>query len=217
MSAFDVWVVRFEPGETSPAERLQKAFGLDASSATALEQSVPKVVKHAVAAKAAGEMRQALEAIGAVVECRPARPAKASAEDDAPAVFRAPDPDLVLPGRISAIDPFAPDSNASRSRISVDQAVPAIAHAADKVSPEAEPPRRIAASLLETSRAQQRRTFIRQAVATMLAGGAIIGIGWFLGNSVFRGEANWVGVGFDGLGIYFVGVGLYDFITTWRS
>ena len=91
MSAFDVWVVRFDPGETSPAERLQRAFGLDASSAAALEQSLPKIVKHAVPAKTAGEMRQALEAIGAVVECRPARATKTSAPADAPAVFPVPD------------------------------------------------------------------------------------------------------------------------------
>jgi len=63
MSAFDVWIIRFEPGEAPPAERLQAAFGIDFASAQSLERSLPKIVKHAVPAKAAGEMRQALEAI----------------------------------------------------------------------------------------------------------------------------------------------------------
>ena len=53
MSAFDVWVLRFEPGDSPPSERLQRAFGIDAASARALEQSVPKIVKHAVPAKTA--------------------------------------------------------------------------------------------------------------------------------------------------------------------
>ncbi len=93
MSAFDVWIIRFEPGDSAPAERLQSAFGIDAASARSLEQSLPKVVKRNVPAKAAGEMRQALEAIGAVVECRPARdvkPVSGGGGAESPAVFHPP-------------------------------------------------------------------------------------------------------------------------------
>ena len=85
MSSFDVWIIRFEPGEVPPAERLQAAFGIDLASAQALEHSLPKIVKHAVPAKAAGEMRQALEAIGAVVECRAARESSLRGAGDGPA------------------------------------------------------------------------------------------------------------------------------------
>ena len=56
MSSFDVWIIRFEPGEAPPAERLQGAFGIDLASAQSLERSLPKIVKHAVPAKAAGEV-----------------------------------------------------------------------------------------------------------------------------------------------------------------
>ena len=216
MSAFDVWVVRFEPGETSPAERLQQAFGIDAPSASALAQSLPRIVKHAVPAKTAGEMRHALEAIGAVVECRPTR-AKKSPADDSPAVFPAPDMDLLARGRISAIDPFTPSSDGSRPRISVDRTAPPIAAERELADSESEAPQRIGASLLATSRAKQRRKFIQQALATMLAGVAIIGIGWFFGGSMLRGDAGWVGVVFDGLGIYFVGSGGFDLVQAWRD
>ena len=65
--------------------------------------------------------------------------------------------------------------------------------------------------------AEQRRKFLQQAVGTLVAGAAILAIGWFFGNSVFRGEAGWIDIGFDGLGIYFIGVGTYDFIATLRS
>lgn len=217
MSSFDVWVIRFEPGEAPPAERLQAAFGIDAASARALEQSLPKIVKHAVPAKSAGEMRQALEAIGAVVECRPAREAKRAATADGPAVFRPPDADLLPPGRISAIDPFAPPTDASVPRISVEDPVPPIPPAKSTRPTSEEQPKRVAASLLATSLAQQRRKYLRQAFGTLAAGAAILAIGWFFGNSVLRGEADWIGIGFDGLGIYFVGVGLYDVVTTLRS
>ena len=54
-ASIDVPVHVGEPGEAPPAERLQAAFGLDAASARSLEQSVPKIVKHAVPAKTAGE------------------------------------------------------------------------------------------------------------------------------------------------------------------
>jgi hypothetical protein len=216
MSAFDVWIIRFEPGEAPPAERLQAAFGIDFASAQSLERSLPKIVKHAVPAKAAGEMRQALEAIGAVVECRPARDAKLSMSGDAPAVFRAPDADLFPSGRVSAIDPFAP-SDASVPRISVEDPMLRVPPSKVIASAEEEAPRRITASLLATSQAQQRRKFVLQAVGTIVAGAAILTIGWFFGNSVFRGEAGWVDIGFDGLGIYFMGVGVIDVVAALRS
>jgi hypothetical protein len=195
-------------------------FGIDAAGARSLEQSVPKIVKHAVSAKAAGEMRQALEAIGAIVECRPARNAKpvvdAGRTKDA-AVFHPPGADLFPAGRISAIDPFAPSSQTGVPRISVDDAIPPIPVAQTGPPTEAEKPRRITASLLATSRDQQRRKFARQAVGSIVAGAAILAIGWFFGNSILRGEADWMGIGFDGLGIYFFGVGVYDLGAALRS
>lgn len=217
MSAFDVWVIRFEPGETPPAERLQTAFGIDPTSARALEQSVPKIVKHGLPAKAAGELRLALEAIGAVVECRPARQASAAKRAGGPAVFHRPGEDLVPSNRVSAIDPFAPATEAKAPRISLDRPVPRPPASKSTMPSDTEQPRRITASLLATSRAQQRRKFLQQAAGAVLAGGAILVIDWFLGNSVLRGEATWIGIGFDGIGIYFIGTGLYDFVATARS
>ena len=64
---------------------------------------------------------------------------------------------------------------------------------------------------------QQRRKFLQQAVGTIVSGAAILAIGWFFGDSVLRGEADWVGIGFDGLGIYFLGVGVVDLVTALRS
>jgi len=219
MSAFDVWVVRFEPGATSPAERLQKAFGIDAPSAMALERSLPKIVKHGVPAKTAGEMRQALEAIGAVVECKPARTPKTPQADASEARFPAPDADLIAPGRVSAIDPAAPAADASRPRISVDDPMAPPPRSVVPMDEEGEddPRRRIGASILAASREQQRRIFLRRAVGTVLAGVAILAVDWFVGNSIFRGEADWVGISFDGVGIFFVGLGVYDFILELRS
>lgn len=217
MSAFDVWVVRFEPGETPAAERLQKAFGLDAPQAAALERSLPRVVKHGVPAKAAGEMRQALEAIGAVVECKPARAPKRPTSDDSQALFRAPDADLIAPGRVSAIDLTAPFGGQNRSRISVDDPKPGSAQSRDADAPTHDSGRRIGASILAASRAQQRRVFIQRAIGTVLAGFVIFGVDWFVGNSVFRGEADWVGAFFDGIGIFFVGIGLYDLVVELRN
>ena len=217
MSAFDVWVVRFEPGETPPVQRLQKAFGIDAPSAAALERSVPKIVKHAVPAKTAGEMRQALEAIGAVVECRPARAPKTPRGDDSRARFRAPDEALRAPARVSAIDPFAPSAEASQSRISVDDPATPPRRSTFPAEASTEPNRRIGASILAASRAQQRRIFLRRAAGAVVAGLAILGVDWFVGNSVFRGEADWIGVVFDGVGIFFIGVGLHDLVAELRS
>lgn len=220
MSTFDVWIIRFEPREASPAARLQAAFGIDAASARTLEQSLPKVVKHSVSAKAAGEMRLALEAIGAEIECRPARspkPLPTAIGAEAAAVFHPPSADLIPAGRISAIDPFAPASGPDLPRISVDEPIPPIPRARTEPPSEEGDSRRISASLLATSRDQQRRKFTRHAAATIAAGAAILAIGWFFGNSVLRGEADWIGVGFDGLGIYFLGAGVYDLVTTLRS
>ncbi len=220
MSTFDVWIMRFESGDSSPAVRLQSAFGIDAASARSLEQSLPKVVKHGVPAKAAGEMRQALEAIGAVVECRPARDVKPVAAEGGTgraAVFHPPGADLFPAGRVSAIDPFAPATEAGVPRISVDNPVPPVPMSRAEPPPEGDQPRRIGASLMATSREQQRRKFLQQAVGTIVSGAAILAIGWFFGDSVFRGEADWIGIGFDGLGIYFLGVGVFDLVTALRS
>jgi hypothetical protein len=220
MSMFDVWIIRFEPGDSSPADRLQRAFGIDAASARSLEQSLPKIVKHGVPAKAAGEMRQALEAIGAVVECRPARDAKqvpADGGSSRAAVFHPPGADLFPGGRVSAIDPFAPSTERRVPRISVDHHIPPLPVSRTTPPTEAEQPRRITASLLATSRHQQRRNFLRQSVGTVAAGVAILAVGWFFGNSVLRGAAGWIDIGFDGLGIYFVGVGAFDVVATLRS
>jgi hypothetical protein len=220
MSSFDVWIIRFEPGTESPAKRLQAAFGMDAASARALEQSLPKIVKHGIQAKAAGEMRQTLEAIGAVVECRPARDVKrvASLEGSKEAtIFHPPGEDLLPAGRISAIDPFESPSDARVPRISVDD-VPLPAPRPRTAPPPEEPDvRRITSSLLATSREQQRRQYAKQAVGSIVAGAAILGIGWFFGSSVLRGEADWIGIGFDGLGIYFIGAGVYDLVMALRS
>jgi hypothetical protein len=220
MSTFDVWIIRFEPGDSAPADRLQSTFGIDAVSARALEQNLPKVVKHRVPAKAAGEMRQALEAIGAVVECRPARnvkPAPGGSGAQSAAVFHPPGADLFPAGRVSAIDPFAPATEAGVPRISVEDPIPPIQTPQSAAPSHVEQPRRIGASLLATSLDQQRRRFFWQAAGTIISGAVILGIGWFLGNSVLRGEADWIGIGFDGLGIYFVGVGVFDFVATLRS
>ena len=216
MSAFDVWVVRFDPGDAPPAERLQKAFGIDAPSAAALERNLPKIVKHAVPAKTAGEMRQALEAIGAVVECKPARAPRTPDADDSKALFRPPDADLLAPERVSAIDPFAPPADASRPRISVDQPEARSRRSSLPAEPT-DPRRRIGASILAKSRAQQRQLFLRRAAGMALAGVAILAIDWYLGNSVFRGEADWVGTFFDGVGIFFLGLGIYDFARELRG
>lgn len=215
-----MWIIRFEPGDTPGAERLQRAFGIDAGSARSLEQSLPKIVKHAVPAKAAGEMRLALEGIGAVVECRPARdskPVSGKGASDSAAVFHPPGADLFFAGRVSAIDPSAPAHEPGVPRISVDDAIPPISAAGTEPRSESEQPRQITASLMAASRDQQRRKFMQQAVGTIAAGVAILTIGWFLGNSVLRGEADWIGIGFDGLGIYFLGAGVFDLVATLRS
>lgn len=220
MSRFDVWIMRFEPGDASPAERLETAFGIDSASARSLEQSVPKIVKHAVPAKAAGEMRIALEAIGAVVECRPARevkPVAGATGRDSAAVFHPPGADLFPAGRLSAIDPFATAGEPGAPRISVDEAVPATAEADRGPESELELPEEPSTSPVSLTPAEQQRRRVRRAAATLGAGVAILVIGYVLGDSVLRGEADWMGIGFDGLGIYFLGAGGYDLFTSFRS
>ena len=219
MSRFDVWIIRFEPGDGSPAERLETAFGIDSASARSLEQSVPKIVKHAVPAKAAGEMRIALEAIGAVVECRPARevkPVAGATGRDSAAVFHPPGADLFPAGRLSAIDPFATAGEPGAPRISVDEAVPPTAEADPGAGSEVELPEEPSDSGVSLAPAEQQRRHVRRAAATLGTGLAILAVGYFLGDSVLRGEADWMGIGFDGLGIYFLGVGGYDLYTSLR-
>lgn len=221
MSTFDVWLIRFSPGGPPPAERLKNAFGIDGASARSLEQNLPRVVKHGVAAKEAGEMRKVLESIGAVVECRPSREAKSPAEAG-PGVFPRPAEDL-LPGRVSAIDPFTPATEAGVPRISVDDPVaprpPATKSDISGVvrPPSGAPSRSVDDAIRATSLEQQRKVFLKRAVGTIVAGAAIIAIGFFVGSSVFEGDASWVGIAFDGLGIYFLGVGASDLYTTLRS
>jgi hypothetical protein len=220
MSTFDVWIIRFEPGDSPPANRLQVAFGIDAKSAQSIEQDLPKIVKHGVHAKAAGEMRLALEAIGAVVECRPARdskPVKGPKGVETAAVFHPPGADLIPGGRVSAIDPFAPRTEAGVPRISVDEPIPPVPVAEPPTQIEADPARRVTTSLMTKSRQQQRRKFLQRAIGTIIAGVAILAIGWVLGNSVLRGEADWIGIAFDGVGIYLLGVGAYDVVSAVRS
>ena len=221
MSTFDVWVIRFSPGGLSPAERLKNAFGIDDTSAESLEQNLPRVVKHGVGAKEAGELRKVLESIGAVVECRPSREAEPSGEAG-PAVFQRPAEDL-LPGRVSAIDPFASATEAGVPRISVEDPVapPSRAMKSDTSGvvrpPSVAPSRSVDDVIRAKSYEQQRKVFLKRAAGTIVAGVAIMSIGWFMGNSVLRGDADFVGVAFDGVGIYFFGVGVWDMLTTLRS
>jgi hypothetical protein len=205
MSVFDVWIIRFEPGEKPPAERLQDAFGMDGPSARALEQSVPKIIKHGVHSQAATELREALEAIGAIVECRAARQPKPGEGVERAAVFHPPGADLFPAG--ASVPPFKPPS-AGASRVPVVDPMPP--------SEDAEA-RQISASPLAVSSEPRRRKSLQRAAAALLVGAAIMVVDWFFGSSVLRGEASWVGIGFDGLGIYLLGVGAYGLVTTLRS
>jgi hypothetical protein len=220
MSRFDVWIIGFEPGDVSPAERLETAFGIDSASARSLEQSVPKIVKHALSAKAAGEMRIALEAIGALVECRPARQVKPVAGATGPgsaAVFHPPGADLFPAGRLSAIDPFATAGGAGVPRISVDEARLPTADGDLRPASQAELSREPSDSSLSVAPRQLWHRRVRRAAATLGAGVAILALGYFFGNSVLRGDADWMGIGFDGLGIYFLGAGGFDLFSSLRS
>ena len=221
MSTFDVWIVRFSPGEPPPAERLKSVFGIDDKSARALEQSLPRVVKHRAHAKEAGELRKLLESIGAEVECRPARDTR-PAEGGEAAVFHPPAPDP-LPGRISAIDPFAPAIPTGAARISVDAPVASLSPPRrSEISgvvrpPSARPSRRLEDAIRESSLGQRRKVFVRQALGALVAGLVVLALGVYLDNSVLLGNATWFGVAFDGLGIYLLGVGGYELYTTLRS
>ena len=220
MSTFDVWIVRFSPGEPPPAERLKSVFGIDDKSARALEQSLPRVVKHRAHAKEAGELRRLLESIGAEVECRPARDTGPSEEGEA-AVFHPPAPEP-LPGRISAIDPFSPVIPAGAARISVDAPAslrpPRRSEISGVVRPASvRPSRRLEDAIRETSLEQRRQVFVRQALGALVAGVVVLALGVYLDNSVLLGNATWIGVAFDGLGIYLLGVGGYELYTTLRS
>lgn len=221
MSRFDVWVIRFSPGEPPPAERLKNAFGLDDASARSLEQNLPRVVKHGVLAKEAGEMRKVLESIGAEVECRPSREAKAPGEGG-PAVFHRPEDDL-SPGRVSAIDPFAHGTQPGVPRISVEDAAASRSPARKSdvsgvVRPPSGGPPRSTEDVIRTKTFKyQRKLFLRRATGAIFAGVAIMAIGLFMGNSIFYGNAGWVGIAFDGLGVYFVGIGAWDSLATLRS
>jgi len=119
--------------------------------------------------------------------------------------------------RISAIDAFAPSASARAPRISVDDVVAPIPVPRTEPASENEPSREIRTSLLATSPEQQRRRFIRRAVGMIVVGATILAIDWFLGRSVFRGEANWVGIGLDALGIYFLGLGVYELVIIVRT
>ena len=134
------------------------------------------------------------------------------------AVFRPPGADLLPAGRYSAIDPFAPMTEAGVPRISVDDPVPpAPPPSAAAPAIEADPARSVTTSLMAATRKNQRRKFVQQAVGTMLAGAAILAIGWFFGSSVLRGESDWVGIAFDGIAIYLLGIGAYDLVSELRS
>jgi hypothetical protein len=204
MSVFDVWVIRFEPGERPPAERLQDAFGIDGASARALEQSVPKIIKHGVHAQAAAELREALQAIGAVVECRPARQPKAGEGVESAAVFHPPGADLFPTG--ASVAPSKPAAGAPR--------VPVAEPIAPSREVEARP---ISTSPSAVPPELRHRKLLQQAVASLLGGFAIMAVDWFLGSSVLRGEASWVGIGFDGLGIFLLGLGAHGLVVTLRS
>ncbi|MEM7136623.1 MAG: hypothetical protein AAF500_08600 [Myxococcota bacterium] len=226
MSTFDVWVMRFEPGDVPPADRVAHAFGVDETTARSLVRSLPRVVKHGVAAPKAGEMRKVLESIGAEVECRPARRSKPVTNPNG-AVFQKPQDDL-LPGRISAIDPFA-QSSARGARISVDDSGASVppttqSEISGVVPPPSAVPPRMATSaravddaIRSRSLERQRKTFVRRAVGAIISGLVLAVIGLVVGNSVFTGSANWFGIGVDGLAIYFVGAGGWDLYNTLRS
>lgn len=228
MSTFDVWVMRFDAGDVPPADRLARAFGLDDTTARSLATNLPRVVKHGVAARQAGQMRKVLESIGAEVECRPAGRPKGATNPRA-AVFQRPE-EAPFADRVSAIDPFAPVSAAGTPRISVDDpsgvSVPpttqseisGVVRPPSALPPRSGlPPRSVDDAIRARSLARQKKTFIRRAVGSMASGVVLAMIGLVIGNSVFLGNADWFGMGVDGLAIYFFGAGAYDLYTNVRS
>lgn len=227
MSSFDVWVLRFDAGDVPPADRLARAFGLDQTTARSLASNLPRVVKHGVAARHAGEMRKLLESIGAEVECRPAGRTQGETNPRG-AVFQRPD-EAPFADRVSAIDPFSPASGAGVPRISVDgpsgsepskvqSEISGVARPPGAALPRSGlPPRSVDDAIRARALAQQKKTFVRRAVGAIVSGFILALIGLLIGNSVFLGSADWLGVGVDGLAIYFLGTGGYDLYTSLRS
>ena len=222
MSSFDVWLITFEPGDIAPSVRLQDAFGMDPTSARELEQALPRVVKHGLPAEAANEMREALEAIGGVVDCRAAMDAEEAAKASGTAVFRPPGADL-FPGRsVSKIDLLKEVSDGGPLRLSLgDLALPQPAPVPEGPVAEQDPspPRAVALfdKTRELLRALQPPETVPGAAATVGAGVIVLTASGFLGGSIFRGEANWFGIGIAGLGIYFLGLGAFRLVTLVRS
>ena len=66
----DVVVLGFDPGPETPAERLQRAFGIERATAEALLSRLPATVQRGVSSLRADYFRRGLIAIGAQVELR---------------------------------------------------------------------------------------------------------------------------------------------------
>ncbi len=222
MSSFDVWLITFEPGDIAPAVRLQDAFGMDPVSARELEQALPRVVKHGIPAEAADEMREALEAIGGVVDCRAAMDADEAAKANGTAVFRPPGADL-FPGRsVSKIDPLKEVRDGDPLRLSLgDLALPQPAPLPEAPVARDEPSRPRAVLVFEKTRellrALQPPRTVPWAAATVGAGVVLVTTSGFVGGSIFRGEASGFGIAVAGLGIYLLGLGAFHLVTRLRS
>ncbi|MEM9729063.1 MAG: hypothetical protein AAF997_10785 [Myxococcota bacterium] len=143
-------------------------------------------------------------------------------------IFQKPD-DGVFAGRVSAIDPFAPASAAGVPRPSVDEASPSEppnspSEISGVVRPPAAvpprggfPPRSVDDAIRARALERQKKTFVRRAAGAIASGLVIAVIGLVIGNSVFLGSADWFGIGFDGLAIYFLGSGGFDLYSTLKS
>lgn len=228
MSSFDVWLITFEPGEIAPYVRLQDAFGMDPHSARELEQALPRVVKHGLAADAAEEMREALEAIGGVVDCRAAMNPEEAAKAKGTAVFRPPGADLFAGRGVSKIDLSKEVGEDGLLRLSLGDLalpepapVPQVPAPPKRASTQQEPSRKRAIAAFEKAReilrALQPPKTVPWAAATMGAGVAVLATSGLLGGSIFRGEANWFGIGVAGLGIYLLGIGAFNLASLLRS
>lgn len=226
MSSFDVWLITFEPGDIAPSVRLQDAFGMDPHSALELEQALPRVVKHGLAADAADEMRAALEAIGGVVDCRAAMNLEEAARAKGTAVFRPPGADLFAGRSVSKIEPSKEVGEDGLLRLSLgDLALPQPAPVPKVPAPpkrattpqESSRPRAIVVfeKAREILRTVQPPKTVPWAAATLGTGVAVLAMSGF-GGSIFRGEANWFGVGVAGFGIYLLGIGAFNLATLLR-
>ena len=51
-----------------------------------------------------------------------------------------------------------------------------------------------------------------QGIGDIISGVVLIGIGFVVGGSVFMGDANWLDYFFDGLGIFWIGRGIYKMV-----